>query len=79
MVVAPLTNLTRKGLSWTAGCEIAFQVIKRASVGTPVLRMPEFAKSFEVVCDAPCVGIGVVLLQGGRSIAYESRKLSLLR
>ncbi|MGL5500698.1 MAG: RNase H-like domain-containing protein [Plesiomonas shigelloides] len=79
MLVTPLTNLTLKGLSWIAGCEIAFQDIKRALVGTPVLRIPSIAKWFEVVCDASCVGIDIVLLQDGRSIAYESRKLSLLR
>ncbi|MGL5500526.1 MAG: reverse transcriptase/ribonuclease H family protein, partial [Plesiomonas shigelloides] len=78
LLVAPLTNLTRKGLrwNWTAECEKAFQDVKQALVGAPVLRMPDFAKPFEVVCDASCVGIGAVLLQDGHPIAYESRKLS---
>jgi len=38
--------------------------------------MPNFAKSFEIECDASNVGIDVVLLQDGYSIAYFSEKLS---
>ena len=38
--------------------------------------MPNFAKCFEIECDASNVGIGVVLLQDGHPIAYFSEKLS---
>lgn len=55
---------------------MAFQATKKALTSSPVLVMPDFNKSFEVICDASVTGITAVLLQQGRPVAFESTKLS---
>ena len=77
-MVSPLTDLLRKDKAWvwSAGCEAAFQAVKTALVEAPVLQAPNYDLPFEVVCDASDIGIGAVLLQEGRPVAYESRKLT---
>ena len=61
---------------WTEEAEEAFAAIKQKLTTTPVLILPGFDSTFELRCDALKVGIGGVLSQGGRSIAYFSEKLN---
>jgi hypothetical protein len=77
-LVASLTNLTRHDskYNWTVKCKEAFDKVKYALTHAPVLALPTFGEPFEVICDASIVGIGAILLQEGRLIAFESRKLS---
>ena len=82
-LVTPLLQLTRKLIRWspdvwTPACQAAFEGIKQALINAPVLALPDFTKPFtmEVVCDASLIGIGAVLMQDGRPIAFESRKLT---
>lgn len=76
-LVAPLTNLLRKDNQWTwsTACQQAFDGVKHALTNAPVLSLQDFSQPFEVVTDASGFGIGAVLQQHGRPIAFYSRKL----
>ena len=73
-----MTNLTRKtvGWNWTGRCQDAFEKLERSLVEAPLLRTPDEAKPYEVITDASDYGLGAVLLQEGRPVAFESRKLN---
>jgi hypothetical protein len=60
---------------WSSECEKAFQTLKRLLTTAPVLAQPDIEKPFDVYCDACGTGIGCVLMQEGRVIAYASRQL----
>src|ERR1044071_10472599 len=76
-IAAPLHELTKKGATvvWTKAHETAFTTLKACLCSAPLLQLPDFSKMFEVECDASTVGIGGVLLQDKRPIAYFSEKL----
>ena len=73
----PLTNLTRKSVPvvWTAECNAAFNGLKQDLTTAPVLASLDNSKPFEVVTDSCQWSIGAVLMQEGRPVAYESRKM----
>ena len=76
--IAELTKLTRKNhvFTWDLGCEHAFQWVKEALANAPVLAHPDFTKQFTVWTDASIDGVGAVLQQEKRPIAYESARFS---
>ena len=74
---APLTKLTRKGIQyvWTRECENSFQELKRRLVEAPILTLPTGNEGFVIYSDASRKGLGCVLMQRGKVIAYASRQL----
>jgi hypothetical protein len=75
----PLTQLTRKGQAfvWDSLCEKSFQELKKRLTSAPVLTLPKADEPFVVYCDASLMGIGGVLMQDGKVVAYASRQLKV--
>ncbi|WVZ80034.1 hypothetical protein U9M48_027549 [Paspalum notatum var. saurae] len=73
----PMTSLTKKNAkyTWSPNCEEAFQNLKRSLTTVPILAQPDVTKPFDVYCDASGNGLGCVLMQEGRVVAYASRQL----
>jgi hypothetical protein len=72
-----MTELLKKGVKfeWSQKCEDAFHALRRHLTTAPVLAQPDNTKSFDVYCDASGTGLGCVLMQDNRVIAYASRAL----
>ncbi|KAK2395373.1 putative mitochondrial protein [Trifolium repens] len=78
-IVAPMTQLTRKDqpFAWTEKCESSFQLLKERLTTSPVLMLPQSEEPYEVYCDASHQGLGCVLMQHKRTVAYASRQLKV--
>ena len=81
-VAKPLHTLTRKDTSyeWTAPCQEAFERLKQLLTEAPLLRFPDFSRSFRLETDASTLGLGAILAQElgdktVRPISYASRTL----
>jgi hypothetical protein len=76
-IAKPMTELLKKGVKyeWIQKCEDAFHALRQHLTTAPVLAQPDNTKPFEVYCDASGTGLGCVLMQDNRVIAYASRVL----
>ncbi|PHT94299.1 hypothetical protein T459_02181 [Capsicum annuum] len=73
----PLTDLLKKeNFGWSDFAAHSFEQLKKLITYTPILALPYFSKIFLVESDASGKGIGVVLAQEGRPIAFFSKGLS---
>jgi hypothetical protein len=77
-LAAPLTEIVKKsvGFKWGSEQDHAFLEIKERLCGAPLLALPDFSRTFEIECDALRIGIGAILMQEKRPIAYFSEKLN---
>nr|CAH66048.1 OSIGBa0131F24.2 [Oryza sativa] len=76
-IARPMTCLLQKEVKykWTEDCKQSFQELKKRLVTAPVLILPDSRKGFQVYSDASRLGLGCVLMQGGKVVAYASRQL----
>ncbi|GJU34918.1 RNA-directed DNA polymerase [Tanacetum coccineum] len=76
-MVAPITDcLKQPKFVWTLESQKAFDTLKKAVTAAPVLALPNFEHVFQVECDASGLGIGGVLSQQNRPIAFFSEKFN---
>nr|GEV85418.1 putative reverse transcriptase domain-containing protein [Tanacetum cinerariifolium] len=80
-IAKSMTKLTQKGIKfdWGEKEENAFQLIKQKLCSAPILTLPEGSEDFVVYCDASHKGLGTVLMQREKVIAYASRQLKSLQ
>ena len=76
-IAALMTGLTRKNMKfeWTDACEQSFQELRKRLVMAPILTILEGEDGFVIYCDASSQGLGAVLMQHARVIAYASHQL----
>ena len=76
-LVMPMTCLTKKGekVLWTQECELVFRTLKEKLTMAPVLIIPSSGEGYDVYTDASLRGLGCVLMQRGKVVAYGSRQL----
>ena len=76
-ISCPLNELTKKNVPfvWGKAQQHAFDELKTRLTQDPLLVLPDFTQTFEIECDASGIGIGGVLMQNGRPVAYHSEKL----
>ncbi|GJY00360.1 putative reverse transcriptase domain-containing protein [Tanacetum coccineum] len=76
-IARPMTKLTQKSMKfdWGEKAEAAFQLLKQKLCSAPILALPEGSENFVVYCDASHKGLGAVLMQKEKVIAYASRQL----
>ena len=77
MIATPMTKLLQKDVKfeWSEKCQKSFDQLKTYLTEAPILVQPESGKEFVIYSDASLLGLGCVLMQEGRVVAYTSRQL----
>ncbi|GJS71485.1 pol protein [Tanacetum coccineum] len=77
LLALPLTKLMQKGekFVWNEEREKSFEELKRRLVSSPVVTLPSGTGGYQIYSDASKEGLGCVLMQHGKVIAYASRQL----
>ncbi|GKE12228.1 putative reverse transcriptase domain-containing protein [Tanacetum coccineum] len=74
-----MTKLTQKSMKfdWEVKAEAAFQLLKQKLCSAPILALPEGSENFVIYCDASHKGLGAILMQKEKVIAYASHQLKV--
>ncbi|GKE91864.1 putative reverse transcriptase domain-containing protein, partial [Tanacetum coccineum] len=78
-IAKPMTKLTQKKVKfvWSDKQEAAFQLLKQKLCSAPILALPEGSEDFIAYYDASKKGLGAVLMQREKVIAYALRQLKI--
>ena len=77
MIAVPMTRLLQKNVKfeWSKKCQGSFEKLKAFLTEAPVLTQSTCGKEYVIYSDASLNGLGCVLMQGGKVVAYASRQL----
>ena len=77
VIASPLTKLLKKGVmfEWSDKCQNSFEQLKEMLVEAPILTQPTLGKEYTLYSDALRIGLGCVLMQDGKVVAYASKQL----
>ena len=77
MTVAPMTRLLQKNVKfeWSEKCQANFEKLKAFLTDALVLTQLTYSKEYVIFSDASLNGLGCVLMQEGKVVAYASRQL----
>ncbi|GJZ73421.1 putative reverse transcriptase domain-containing protein, partial [Tanacetum coccineum] len=76
-IAKPMTKLTQKKVKFVGASKNTYQLIKQKLCSEPILALPERRKYFIIYCDASIKGLGAVLMQREKVIAYALRQLKI--
>nr|GEU41192.1 putative reverse transcriptase domain-containing protein [Tanacetum cinerariifolium] len=72
-IARPIMKLNQKSVKfdWGEKAEVAFHLLKQKLCSAPILALPEGSENFVVYCDASHKGLGAVLMEKEKVIAYR--------
>ncbi|GKB52289.1 putative reverse transcriptase domain-containing protein, partial [Tanacetum coccineum] len=78
-IAKPMTKLSQKKVKfeWGDKQETVFQLLKQKLCNAPILALLEGSEDFIVYCDASIKGLGAMLMQREKVIAYASHQLKI--
>ena len=77
MTATPMSRLLQKNVKfeWSEKCQISFDKLKVFLTEASVLTQPTYGKEYVIFSNDSLNGLGCILMQEGKEVAYASRQL----